>query len=368
MVKILKSNIWSYIKSKFENNPNNIKMNGTPTAGTNDKIARADHTHPHDNTKADKNHNHDTATTNNPGFISAIDKLKLDNIESNANNYKHPTYTSKGLGLYKIEVDNTGHINQTGYVTINDLEAIGVPTSITEYKHPTYGALTGKPSANTTPLFGDEITISQVVSNNTGHVSQLIDRKIKIPDNEASNTKRGLMSSSDKIKLDSIEANSNKTTVDTRLSGNSNNPVTNTVITNALSGKADSNHTHNIGNIPGLPNALDAKSDTGHTHNDKSSVTEISSFQNAWAGNVKYMHKNGWTIIIFNLTNASARGYDDICSTGKSNDLGAYIYSFGTASGDYDTLIVRVTSAGKLQAKQLVAGATTYGHIIFPSS
>ena len=35
------------------------------------------------------------ATTSTAGLMSASDKSKLDGIESNANNYSHPTYTAK---------------------------------------------------------------------------------------------------------------------------------------------------------------------------------------------------------------------------------------------------------------------------------
>ena len=50
--------------------------------------------------------------------------------------------------------------------------------------------------------------------------------------------KAGLMSASDKIKLDGIATGANKTTVDTSLSDSSTNPVQNKVIKSALDGKA----------------------------------------------------------------------------------------------------------------------------------
>lgn len=55
----------------------------------------------------------------------------------------------------------------------------------------------------------------------------------------------GLMSSSDKSKLDGIATGANKTVVDTELSSTSTNPVQNKVINSALGGKANSSHTHN---------------------------------------------------------------------------------------------------------------------------
>ena len=54
----------------------------------------------------------------------------------------------------------------------------------------------------------------------------------------ATTSANGLMSSTDKSKLDSIEAQANKTVVDTALSSSSTNPVQNKVINTALASKA----------------------------------------------------------------------------------------------------------------------------------
>ena len=40
--------------------------------------------------KADKDHTHTDATITNSGFMSSADKIKLDGIQENANNYVHP--------------------------------------------------------------------------------------------------------------------------------------------------------------------------------------------------------------------------------------------------------------------------------------
>ena len=57
----------------------------------------------------------------------------------------------------------------------------------------------------------------------------------------------GLMSSTDKSKLDGISTGATKNTIDTSLSSTSTNAVQNKVINTALNGKANSSHTH--GNI-----------------------------------------------------------------------------------------------------------------------
>lgn len=60
----------------------------------------------------------------------------------------------------------------------------------------------------------------------------------------ATTSANGLMSSTDKIKLNGIAEGANKTTVDTALSTTSTNPVQNKVVKVALDGKASSSHTH----------------------------------------------------------------------------------------------------------------------------
>lgn len=79
----------------------------------------------------------------------------------------------------------------------------------------------------------------------------------------------GLMSKEDKSKLDGIATEANKTVVDSSLSSSSTNPVQNKVVNSALSGKANSSHSHSISNITNLQSALDSKSETGHTHDDR---------------------------------------------------------------------------------------------------
>lgn len=79
----------------------------------------------------------------------------------------------------------------------------------------------------------------------------------------------GFLSKEDKSKLDGIATEANKTIVDTSLSATSTNPVQNKVVNSALSGKANSSHSHSISNITNLQSALNGKSATGHNHDDR---------------------------------------------------------------------------------------------------
>lgn len=66
------------------------------------------------------------ATTENNGLMSSADKAKLDGIEAGANNYTHPVYEAKQAGLYRISVDNTGHVAAADKMTSEELAAEGV--------------------------------------------------------------------------------------------------------------------------------------------------------------------------------------------------------------------------------------------------
>lgn len=50
--------------------------------------------------------------------------------------YKHPGYTAKTSGLYKITVDATGHIEAATAVAKSDITGLGIPAQDTVYTHP----------------------------------------------------------------------------------------------------------------------------------------------------------------------------------------------------------------------------------------
>lgn len=79
----------------------------------------------------------------------------------------------------------------------------------------------------------------------------------KADNNTATTSVNGLMSREDKVKLNGIATEANKTVVDSSLSSSSTNPVQNKIVTDALNGKADSNHTHSIENVTNLQSKLD---------------------------------------------------------------------------------------------------------------
>ncbi|MCI8503680.1 MAG: hypothetical protein HFG77_07360 [Hungatella sp.] len=68
-------------------------------------------------------------------FTDAL-KEKLDQISEAANKYIHPIHTSYDSGLYKIQVDEEGHIVSAELVTKEDITELGIPGQDT---NTTYG-------------------------------------------------------------------------------------------------------------------------------------------------------------------------------------------------------------------------------------
>ena len=72
--------------------------------------------------------------TNTDGLMSGSDKEKLDGIEAGANNYTHPSYTERESGLYKVTVNDTGHVSSVTPAQKSDITALGIPGSDTTYE------------------------------------------------------------------------------------------------------------------------------------------------------------------------------------------------------------------------------------------
>ena len=229
------------------------------------------------------NHTHSVATTSANGFMSASDKTKLDGVATGANNYSLPTASSSTLGGVKTGSNITNSSGTISLTKSNVTSALGYtpPTTNT-----TYGVATQ--SAN------------------------------------------GLMSASDKTKLDGVATGANKTTVDSSLSSTSTNPVQNKVVNSALAGKASSSHTHSnyasksvygdtaisIGNI--IPPAISGSG--GKWGNTGSGSIEIGKYVNAYGANSQ----------AFGIAN-SAKDYQ--CVIGKAASSGTATTSSSNKGG-----------------------------------
>ena len=84
-------------------------------------------------TTQDTNTTYNAATTSTAGLMSAADKTKLDGIATGANKYTHPAYTARSAGLYKVTVDAAGHVSAVTAVEKDDITALGIPSTNTTY-------------------------------------------------------------------------------------------------------------------------------------------------------------------------------------------------------------------------------------------
>lgn len=139
----------------------------------------------------------------------------VDDVLEYANKESFPVTGETGKIYVALNTNLTYRWSGTVYVEISKSLALGT-TSETAHRgdhgHAAYahgvtnkgGAYTGKPTANQTPGFGDTFTVSQVTSNAEGHVTGMTDRTVQIPNSTATQSAAGLMSSTDKTKLDTM--------------------------------------------------------------------------------------------------------------------------------------------------------------------
>lgn len=103
-----------------------------PASGQNTRYLRGDGTW-----QTPPNTTYGVATDEANGLMSAADKAKLDGIASGANNYTHPSFTARNSGLYKITVNNQGHVTAATAVVKSDITALGIPSTNTTYNNAT---------------------------------------------------------------------------------------------------------------------------------------------------------------------------------------------------------------------------------------
>lgn len=121
----LNSDISTVNKVVVTDSSNNVKtINKLPS----DKVTHQDITG-----KLDKAQ----GTSNNGKFlkVGADGNVALETVTIPPA-YTHPSYTAQSNGLYKITVDNLGHISNVIAVAKADITALGIPGEDTVYTHP----------------------------------------------------------------------------------------------------------------------------------------------------------------------------------------------------------------------------------------
>ena len=149
-------------------------------------------------------------TVNNQGHVTDVAEVTKEDItalgipgQDTNTVYTHPGFTARSSGLYKITVNNQGHVTGVAEVTKEDITALGIPGQDTNtvYTHPGF-------TARSSGLY--KITV-----NNQGHVTGVTAvtkediTALGIPAQDTNTTytaattqKDGLMSKTDKQKVD----------------------------------------------------------------------------------------------------------------------------------------------------------------------
>ena len=149
-------------------------------------------------------------TVNNQGHVTdvaAVTKADITALgipgQDTNTVYTHPGFTARSSGLYKITVNNQGHVTDVAAVTKADITALGIPGQDTNtvYTHPGFTACSSG--------------LYKITVNNQGHVTGVAAvtkadiTALGIPAQDTNTTytaattqKDGLMSKADKQKVD----------------------------------------------------------------------------------------------------------------------------------------------------------------------
>ena len=133
------------------------------------------------------------ATTSTPGLMSASDKAKLNSVEENAT-------ANIGTITSVTTVTPLSGSGDTGGVILRHVNSGVTPN---EYGEIDTDALT--------PAFGQTFKVPGFRVDATGHVTEAGTHTIKIPNNVATSSSPGLLSSSDKVKLNSYPVTGSST-------------------------------------------------------------------------------------------------------------------------------------------------------------
>lgn len=109
MAEIRKTNIFQYLKTKYNNVASIVKMNGTQSAGSSDYIARADHVHPVDTSRAASNHSHGSLVNDGAlnSDITSVNKVAVTDA------------TNKLKTISKLPLDKVTHQDISGKANVN---------------------------------------------------------------------------------------------------------------------------------------------------------------------------------------------------------------------------------------------------------
>lgn len=268
------------------------------------------------------------ASSSADGLMSSEDKIKLDNIEENANNYTHPSYTSRASGLYKITVDGSGHVSAATAVAKSDITALGIPSTNTTYSNMTGADSDSAGTSGLVPAPAAGASNRYLRSDGTWAVP---------PDTNTTYTLSsfGITATAAELnKLDGVTA--------TAAELNYVDGVTSNIQTQ-LNGKASSSHTHTIANVTGLQDELDTKVETLSDLGVSATATELN-YVDGVTSNIQ-TQLNGKLSTSANAASASklatARNINGMSFDGSANR-----FNYGTCSTAAATAAKTVSCTG----------------------
>ena len=91
-------------------------------------------------------------------------KAKLDGVDEGANKYIHPTHTAAVSGLYKVTVDELGHVTATTAVVKKDITDLNIPAQDTTYEDATQSVAGLMSTADKTKLDGMNLASDEDVT------------------------------------------------------------------------------------------------------------------------------------------------------------------------------------------------------------
>lgn len=190
------------------------------TAGASGTTTNAAVTNPYVKVKDNSTHRSQIQIKGSGATTVSSDENGVITISSTDNNtvYTHPAATAYNSGLYKVTVNDTGHVTAATAVTKADITALGIPgsdtntdtkvTSVGNHYTPTAdtsAALSVDASSTTAATWGstDLVTGVNIQRDAKGHVTGVTVDSIQMPANPNSDTKNttGSTDTSSKIFL-----------------------------------------------------------------------------------------------------------------------------------------------------------------------
>lgn len=190
-------------------------------------------------TKADANHTHADATASNSGMMTAEMVQKLNTIETGANNITvdaslnessvNPVRNSAVYAALSGKSD-TGHAHNVATESSNGFMSSEMVQKLAGISEGATNITVDAEMSSTSTNPAQNRVINEALGgkSDTSHTHSV-----------ATSDTAGFMSTADRTKLDGIEAEANKTIVDSELNNSSENPVQNKVIHAALATKAN---------------------------------------------------------------------------------------------------------------------------------